>query len=203
MSADEPRRRFEHFRHRTLRELEYQKSVGRLESDEFERRSALARRAASAVDLRPLLEDLAVGADRPPVARATEARTTSMPRPAGGDSDFALAVMSSAVREGRWTPPRTVHALALMGGVKLDFRDADLLEGTTHVHAWAIMGGVTVIVPPDVQVIVKGVGFMGGFGRTRRGAAAPDAPCIRIDGFALMGGVDVKVRDSVELDDDA
>jgi len=201
MSADEPRRRFEHFRHRTLRELEYQRSIGRLQSDEFDRRTALARRAASPGELRPLIEDLATRPDRMPVARASVSRPASTARHAAGESDFALAVMSSAVREGRWEPPRTVHALALMGGVKLDFRDADLLEGTTHVHAWAIMGGVSVLVPPDVQVIVKGVGLMGGFGRTRRGSAAPDAPCIRIDGFALMGGVDVKVRASGEEED--
>jgi hypothetical protein len=200
MGADDPRRQLEHFRHRTLRELEYQRSIGRLEPVEFDRRAGLARSAASTVDLRPLLADLVHTSERALAPRPGPAGAASLPSPtAGGDdagSDFAFALMSSSVREGHWQPPRTLHAVAIMGGVKLDFRDADLLAGTTHVRAFALMGGISVLVPPDVRVVVKGFGLMGGFGRARRTSAAPDAPCILIDGIALMGGVDVKVRAS-------
>lgn len=205
MGADDPRRQLEHFRHRTLRELEYQRSIGRLEPVEFDRRSSLARSASRAIDLRPLLEDLVDAPERARVARPGPVAATSLPSPAvdghdDGGSDFAFALMSSSVREGHWQPPRTLHAVAIMGGVKLDFRDADLLEGTTHVHAYALMGGISVRVPPDVRVVVKGLGLMGGFSRTRRSSAAPDAPCIVIDGVALMGGVDVKVREPGDED---
>ncbi len=201
MGADDPRRRLEHFRQRTLRELEYQRSTGRLASAEFDRRTALARGADSATDLRPLLEDLVDASGRALAERAES--FSPIPRPShtpvesdtDDGSDFAFALMSSAVREGHWQPPRTLHAVAIMGGVKLDFREADLLEGTTSVHAYALMGGVVILIPPDVRVVVKGFGLMGGFGRARRTTAPSDAPCIEIDGIAVMGGVDVKVRE--------
>lgn len=228
MSPDESIRRLEQFRHRMLRELEYQRSVGRLSVDEYDRRSAVARHAASTLDLRQLLDDLTVPAasspaaapapapaparmaavapaapraPAPPVARAPGApaiRSTHSTL-TEGESDFVFALMSGSVREGDWDPPPTVHALAIMAGVKLDFREATFPDETVHVHAYAVMGGISIIVPPDVHVTVRGLGLMGGFSTFRRSSPGPDAPRLHIDGFALMGGVDVKVR---EPDDD-
>ncbi|HKX45361.1 MAG TPA: DUF1707 and DUF2154 domain-containing protein, partial [Planctomycetota bacterium] len=114
------------------------------------------------------------------------------------DSELVVAVMSGSVRDGEWDPPAIVYAFALMGGVKLDFRDCRLAHDVVRVHAYAIMGGVSILVPPDVQVSVRGFGLMGGFGRVRRAPPEPGAPHIVVDGFALMGGVDVKVREPGE-----
>jgi len=226
MSADEPAHRLEHFRHRTLRELEYQLRQGRLGRDEYDRRVSLARRATSPGDLRTLIVDLAAATDRAAVA-ASPAPETSLAvpeapaapaEPAGGaasqsattapwrnepESELVFAVLSGSMRTGAWHPPEHVNAFALMGGVKLDFRDAVLAHDVTRVHAWTLMGGITILVPPDVHVTVRGVGLMGGFGRTRRAPVAPPAaPRIHVDGLALMGGVDVKVRNRGAHDDD-
>lgn len=182
---DDPARTLEHFRHRTLAELEHQLSREQLSRSEYDRRVALALQAHSPADLRPLVSDLIL---------AEPARAVRQPDDAE-DSGFALALMSSSVRDGQWRPPDTVVAFSIMGHVLLDFRDAQLLEGTTTVHTWAVMGGITVVVPPDVHLSVGGFGLLGGFGRTRHTAALPDAPRIDVVGLALMGGVDVKVRE--------
>lgn len=231
MSSEDPARRLEHFRHRTLRELDYQHRVGRLTEDEHARRTRLARRAASPVDLRPLIADLA--AETPAVAtpgarpasdgRPAARHAAPVPRAAGpagshvparrhhrsrsaalpGESGLVLGILGGAVRDGAWCPAPVVHAVAVMGGVKLDFREAELGRGTTRVRAVAVMAGVAIVVPPGVRVTVKGFGLMGAVGPTPRTEAPADAPCIHVDGVALMGGVDVRVREPGADDRDA
>jgi hypothetical protein len=103
--------------------------------------------------------------------------------------------MGGSVRKGEWDPPERLYAVSLMGGVHLDFRDAALLEGVTEVLVLAFMGGVQVIVPPDLDVDANGIGLMGGFTHLTQRAAEPGGPLLRIRGVSLMGGVDVKVKE--------
>jgi len=87
-----------------------------------------------------------------------------------------------------------------MGGVLLDFRQAQLPPGETVVHAFALMGGVSIVVPPELEVTTNGVGIMGGFDHLGHMPASvvPNGPRLRIDGVAVMGGVDVQVRGADE-----
>ncbi|MCP5042486.1 MAG: hypothetical protein GY944_15785 [bacterium] len=55
------------------------------------------------------------------------------------------------------------------------------------------MGGVSILVPPGVEIDSNGLGIMGGFSSPAN-TQDPDAPLIRVRGFALMGGVEVKVK---------
>ena len=80
-----------------------------------------------------------------------------------------------------------------MGGVELDFREADLLD-ETDVVVFACMGGIKITVPDDIDVEVNGIGFMGGFEHVSRHEPDADRPRLRIRGLALMGGVSVKVK---------
>lgn len=105
-----------------------------------------------------------------------------------------VAVLGGSSRKGSWEPPARLRVLALMGGVELDFREADLLEGDTEVEVLALMGGVQITVPPDVDVQASGIGFLGGFSSASSQAAEPDAPRLKISGWAVLGGVDVKVK---------
>jgi predicted membrane protein len=50
----------------------------------------------------------------------------------------------------------------LAGGVKLDLRDAELLPGLTEIRLNVLMGGVSVIVSPDLDLEVDGWVFLGG-----------------------------------------
>ena len=112
----------------------------------------------------------------------------------GDEVDTVVAIMSGAVRKGQWEPAGRFRVLALMGGVELDFRDADMLDGTTEIRVLAIMGGCKIVVPPDVAVEVTGSGLMGGFTHLRHRPPEHDAPLLRIKGLAVMGGVEVKVQ---------
>ena len=105
-----------------------------------------------------------------------------------------VAVLGGAGRKGHWEPPALLRVLAVMGGVELDFREADLLEGVTEIEVVAFMGGVTITVPPDVDVQANGVGLLGGFTSVSNQAPEADAPRIEVRGWAVLGGVDVKVK---------
>ncbi len=105
-----------------------------------------------------------------------------------------IAVLGGAVRKGPWDPPARLRVFAVMGGVELDFREATLFEGETIVEVLAVMGGVNIIVPPDIDVHTSGTGFLGGFASVSQHAKEPGAPLLRINGLAIMGGVEVKVR---------
>src|SRR5690606_16143147 len=72
----------------------------------------------------------------------------------------------------------------------------DLPGGTTELFIVAVMGGAEIIVPPGLAVDCSGIGILGGFEHQAdlRDHAGSTAPLLRINGFALMGGVEVTVR---------
>ena len=106
-----------------------------------------------------------------------------------------IAVMSGVVRRGAWVVPKHISALAFMGGVELDLRDATLDPGVTEIEVLAVMGGVVVTVPPNVRLESDGFAFMGGFEDQLKQPASgdPNAPVVRLTGFAFMGGVEARV----------
>lgn len=174
---------------------------------ELERRLEKARSARSKRELAVLL----------PGGRQAEASVTSGPgertRPARRasptpeprrpstpatrpSSNLAFAIMAGTKRAGRWVPPESMMAVAIMGGVELDFRDAVLREGAVvDINCFAFWGGIEIIVPPDIHVDTHGFALMGGFDQTAEVESDPPAgaPTIRVNGFAMMAGVDVKV----------
>jgi hypothetical protein len=108
--------------------------------------------------------------------------------------EIVVAIMGGASRRGQWTPARKNFALAIMGGAELDFREAVLGPGVTEVQVFAMWGGIEIIVPPGVNVESHGIGIMGGFDHFTELASDPDAPTLRIAGFACMGGVEITQR---------
>ena len=103
--------------------------------------------------------------------------------------------MSGVVRRGAWLVPKRIRAIAFMGGVELDLREARLGPGVTEIDVLAVMGGVVVTVPPNVRLECDGFAFMGGFEDQLKLPASgdPDAPVVRLTGFAFMGGVETRV----------
>jgi len=121
------------------------------------------------------------------------------------ERSLMLGVLGGATRVGRWIPARHIRAVGSLGGVKLDFRDAIFSPGVTEVNAFAVLGGVEILVPPGVRIETSGAGVLGGFESKATVAPTdhPDAPVLRITGFALLGGVEVTVRYPAESNLDA
>jgi len=161
---------------------------GRITMDELEERLELAYAAKTYADLAAVTRDLPGQAQAPgAVQPAMAGRIGGTPR-----STFSVAILSGARRTGRWVVPRNYVGVAVMGGIELDLREAQFAEPEVTIHAYALMGGIEITVPEDVDVDVSGFALMGGFDHNASGPGAPGAPRVRIIGFALMGGVDVK-----------
>ena len=180
-----------------------------LDNDEFERRVELAHRVDTVHELRRLVADLpALGTISGSSQRAAPTHglrgATADPKLVS-DTQIAVGVMSGSSRKGIWIPPRHLWSVAVMGGVDLDFREARMGPGITEISAFALMGGVEIIVPPDLQVECSGIGIMGGFDCSDevRQSSDPDSPILKINGLAIMGGVDITVREPGETALDA
>ena len=161
---------------------------GRITMDELDERLELAYAAKTYGDLAAVIRDLPQQGQAPIMAQpAAVSRIGGTPR-----SKFSVAVMSGARRTGRWVVPRSYVAGAVMGGIELDLREAQFSEPEVTIHAYTVMGGIEITVPEDIDVDVSGIAFMGGFDHNASGPGVPGAPRLRVIGFALMGGVDVR-----------
>jgi hypothetical protein len=108
---------------------------------------------------------------------------------------WVVAVMSGANRKGRWRPGERCVSVAVMGGCKLDLRDAEITGSRLTINAVAVMGGVTVIVPEGIEVDVSGLSVMGGKDvRVADVPPRPGTPVIRVRTLSVMGGVAVKSK---------
>ena len=163
---------------------------GRISLDELDERLESAYAAKTYADLAAVTHDLPESGRMPvpPVQGATQiSRVGGTP-----GAKFSVAIMSGARRMGRWVVPRTYVSVAVMGGVELDLREAQFSEPVVTLHAYTVMGGIQITVPEDVDVDVSGLAFMGGFDHNASGPGVPGAPQVRVLGFALMGGVEVR-----------
>ncbi|MEU6575870.1 DUF1707 domain-containing protein [Streptomyces sp. NPDC046805] len=172
---------------------------GRLDMGEFEERLDATYKARTYGELAPITRDLpgATPAAVPPVSLRKEPVESGSwaGRIVGGEgsSSGAVAVMSGFQRKGRWTMPRRFTCFAFWGGGEIDLREADFADREVEINCIAVMGGMQVIVPPGVEVVVRGIGVMGGFDHREEGVPGdPGAPRVIVTGFALWGGVGVE-----------
>ncbi|MFH9431245.1 DUF1707 domain-containing protein [Streptomyces sp. NPDC017615] len=171
---------------------------GRLDMAEFEERLESAYQARTYGELAPLTSDLpAPGVSAPPVSFTKQwvEEGSWASRIVGGEgtSTGAVAVLSGFQRKGRWTMPKKFTCFAFMGGGEIDLREAYFADREVEISCVAVMGGLEVIVPPGVEVVVRGIGVMGGFEHPDRDEPGePGAPRVIISGFAFLGGVGVE-----------
>ena len=115
-------------------------------------------------------------------------------------TSISIGVMSGVDRVGEWVVAPTHVAVGFWGGATIDLRDAVFTSPETTITCIGVMGGVEVIVPPDMDVRVNGFGFMGGFGWEKLDQArpavppAPGSPRVTINGLGFWGGVGVVRR---------
>jgi uncharacterized coiled-coil protein SlyX len=175
---------------------------GRLDMEEFEERLEATYKARTYKELAPITRDLPAPGVTPPPAVPT---VSMVKGPAGaggwagrvvggdGSSRWGVAVLGGFERKGRWTMPKRFNSFAFWGGGVIDLREANFADGEVVVNCVAIMGGMSVIVPPGVEVLVRGIGVMGGFDHSEEGVEGdPGAPRVVVTGFAFWGGVGVE-----------
>jgi len=175
---------------------------GALELEEYETRVEAATRSQSRGELESLLANLPALPRHE--AAGAGARSAPDSEAAGYDvsvnagdvrpSQTLASIFSGVSRRGEWYPARSTQVVAFFGGVDIDLTHAHLAEGVSTITVLCAFGGVSIVVPPGVNVEVNGVGIFGAFDNkvpeTRRGSG----PTIRIDGLCVFGGTDVRQK---------
>lgn len=109
-----------------------------------------------------------------------------------------VSFLSSTEREGRWALPRHLRALAVLGNVEIDLRDAVIGVGISVIEAVAVLGNVEILVPPEIAVECDGDAFLGNFTLKYQGrvntAVANRERTIRVTGTAYAASVSVIVK---------
>ncbi|MGW4030435.1 DUF1707 SHOCT-like domain-containing protein [Streptomyces sp. NPDC004838] len=172
---------------------------GRLTMEEFEERLDATYKARTHGELEPLVSDLPAPGAAPSsgvtASAATGSRNWADRVDGTATSRMAFAFWGGFERKGRWTAPRSFSAFAVMAGGALDLREANFEDREIVIRCFTIMGGIDVVVPPEVNLEVNGFGVMGGFGEESTDVDVepdPSAPRVTVTGFALMGGVGVR-----------
>lgn len=157
---------------------------GRLTFDELAQRTELAYEATTGAELERLVADLpqtAAEADVVPAARRQRR--------------WNIAILGGCERKGRWRPAPDAIALAVLGGVELDLREAIIDTDEIVITAISILGGIEIVVPEGVEVDLGGFAFLGGT-EHKPGTARirPGTPIVRVRACTLLGGIEVKTK---------
>ncbi|WP_327091021.1 DUF1707 domain-containing protein [Nonomuraea sp. NBC_01738] len=155
---------------------------GRLTLVELTDRTEAAYQATTHAELALITQDLPA---------AGTAASLPAPSPTAGRRWF-VAVMGDTKRRGKWRIDNELGAVAVMGDVVLDLREAEVRTNVIDVTAVSVMGDVKIIVPDGVDVDLDGLAIMGDR-KVDVLEAAPgmNVPVVRVHAYALMG--DVKV----------
>jgi hypothetical protein len=162
--------------------LAYAAEQGRLQLKDYEDRLTKAYAATTYAELDRLRADLPGSPITP--------RRGGKPNPA--PSTLLLALLGGFERRGRWNVPKKLTTFTFWGSGVVDLRYADFTSTEVEIHAVSIMGGQSILLPPEVNVEISGRGVMGGFDRDTLGRGTPGAPKVKIRGFSLWGDVEIK-----------
>jgi hypothetical protein len=113
---------------------------------------------------------------------------------AGVERERAIAILGGVERRGVWVVPEHFSVFCLMGGAEIDLREATFSTREVTLTINTFMGGANVIVNPATNVVVHGVGIMGGYSAPRSDPGlrlTADSPTVHVKGVAIMGGVSV------------
>lgn len=121
-------------------------------------------------------------------------------RPAAGSDPnaniHAFAIMAGIHRQSTSPAFRGGDANAIMGGVELDLRNAQIPPGEPAIiDAFAMWGGVEITVPDNWTVIGEVLPLLGGFDDKTISKSASN-PTLIVRGAAVMGAVVVKNGDA-------
>ena len=166
-------------RERAARVLRDHTVEGRLTLEEFGERLDEVFDATSEQELAAALRELPDEPAAPPKARA-----------------WLVTLLGSVQRRGRWTAPRRIFAFSFLGAPDFDFRQASV-AGDVRITSISLVGALTAIVPPAVDVELGGLALVGGNDlvgtEETTTPSLSGGPTLRIRSYALIGGARITI----------
>ena len=111
--------------------------------------------------------------------------------------EFQLAALVRGIEfRSRATQLRGGTVIAAYGGIELDLREAALVDTGAELAVYAVMGGISVLVPEEWVVKMTTMSVMGGTEKhtTPEDDLPEDAPRLNISAAAVMGGIMVRSK---------
>lgn len=176
-----------------------------LDADELDARMERLARANDVTELQSLVLDLP---EPPPASTAlvptsSRAVATVVDRP---ETSRIVSILSERKQLGHWTPAARNELRTFIGESLIDLREASLPAGETVIHLQTVLGETTLLVPPGVGVQVECSSILAEIKQdegTYEHARDPNAPRIRVTGFAVLSEVRVELREHGESRRDA
>jgi predicted membrane protein len=119
-----------------------------------------------------------------PRGQSASSHSDSVVRAFAAMGGVSIKNTSSAFRGG--------EASAVMGGVELDLRNAQIEGHEAVLDVFAMWGGIDLKVPNDWEVSLQGVPIMGAFEDSRKSLTPNASKRLVIKGTVIMGGLEVK-----------
>jgi predicted membrane protein len=117
------------------------------------------------------------------------------PREAAPDSSSSIhsfAMLGAAGHHISSPDFRGGDATSILGGCKIDLRQAAIKGGEALLDVFALWGGVEITVPREWSVVVQGTPILGGFDDKTEPPREGGGPRLVVRGVAIMGGVEIK-----------
>ncbi len=103
---------------------------------------------------------------------------------------FAILSGNSAINQS--SNFRGGKLTAILGGIELNLREAQLKDNQAFLDLTALFGGIDIRVPETWRVEIKGTPILGGIENQTRPNPDLNAPVLKISATAMFGGIDIK-----------
>ena len=184
-------------REETVDQLIMNYGHGKLSREAFERRLDEAIDTKSHERLLELTEDLDLKIDRQYTQQKKAELGIRIDASAANrvdDNEVMINIFGGNTRKGAWDVPRAIRIISVFGGAELDFTDARFTTETTYITVFCLFGGVNLRVRDGMRTISKAICIFGGVDNRAGPSSDPNAPLLVIEGAALFGGVDIRVK---------
>lgn len=121
------------------------------------------------------------------IANARARRSSVTP----GDDSNLSAVLSGVTTKSTAKEYKGGKITAVLGGVELDLRDADIKKEAT-IDIFALMGGVEIRVPTHWTVRSDAMAILGGVENSTKPDVKKTSPTLVITGTVSLGGVEIR-----------
>jgi hypothetical protein len=149
---------------------------GRLDFEELDERLGQIYTAKTQLELRNVTADLV------PIAHGNS-----------GSTELTLRAKHSAqTRQGAWTVPERMTAIAEHSQVKLDFTDAVVQWAEIHVDAHAKHSQVVMVVPEGWSVDIDQIDMVHSTAKNKAGPPRPGGVRLHVTGEARHGNIVVR-----------
>ncbi|MBT4077109.1 MAG: DUF1707 and DUF2154 domain-containing protein [Gammaproteobacteria bacterium] len=110
------------------------------------------------------------------------------------DVEYIYQIFSGSDRTGEWKLPKEIRIFSIFSGANIDLTDAIFTNSEVYINIFNIFSGDNIYVPENVNVQTNVFCIFGAIDNCVSSSTNSDAPTITIKGFALFGGISVKIK---------